>query len=309
MDYSLTTLLANIRRRGGLPNTATTGNQDSDLIAMINEVLQLKLAAKLISVREGYMRQTQDTTLSQTATRYRIPTRALGNKLAAVLTIDSGGNVLRKLDEIPYGRLREFYAINDCAGYVFEAGSIVLKPTKPSSTAVTLRQIYYIRPNEVTNTSSNYFTVTAVNTSTGLVTIGAHSFTTSSVIDVIKASSPFEHVAISVNPTATTGTTVTISDASQVEIGDYVCFADKSPVAQIPGEAYPLLAHLVAMELLLANGDRENYDKLAQALPKLEAEVTALISPRNEEGAKKIMSGYGSVGHVDGPYRRSFWGI
>lgn len=314
MDYSLTTLLADVRRRGNIPDAAVTGTQDSDLLAHINNVLQLKLAAKIIEAREGYFRQVDDRAISRTNTRYRIPARALGNKVAAVLMLDDAGNVLRKLNELSYGRLREFYAINDCAGYTFEAGSIVLKPTVPSSTATTLRFLYYIRPNQVSSSldsaGADSFTVTAVNTSTGVITLMAsHGLTTANTIDILKGNGTFEHIAVGITPTASASTTVTVADASQVEVGDFVCKQQKSPVAQIPSEYYPLLAHLVAMEVLMGLGDRDNHKRMAEMLPMLESEAKALIAPRNEEGSKKIMSGYGSLGHVDGPYRRSFWGV
>lgn len=309
MDYTLTTLLANIRRRGSIPNTAVPGTQDSDLIALTNDVLQLKLAARLIRVREGYLRQTVDVALGS-STRYRIPTRALGNKLAAVMLLDAAGNVLAKLDEIPYGRLREFYSTSGTAGYTFEAGSLVLVPSNPISTATTIRFVYYARPSQLTSTSSDYYAVTAVDTSTGEITIGAHTITTSTKIDIIKATPPFEPVALSSLATAAGATTITVSTtlAARVEVGDYVCLEDKSPLAQVPGELYPLLAHLVAMEVLQAIGDRENHARLAETLPGLEKECMDLISPRNEEGAKKIMSSSGALGSVGGPWRRRYQG-
>lgn len=309
MDYSLSTLIANVRRRASLPNVAGTGSQDSDIIAQLNDVLQLKLAARLISVREGYLRQVSDVTLG-TGTRYRIPNRALGNKLAAAMLIDSNGSTLQKLDEIPYSRLREFYSATGTAGYTFEAGSIVFVPSTPTSSAATLRMVYYIRPNQLTATSTDYYTITAI--AGNVLTIGAHTiFANSTKIDLIKATSPFEHVGIGTTASAIGGTSISVSTAiaERLEVGDYVCLQDKSPVAQIPGEFYPVLAHMTAMEMLAAIGDRENYDKLDKQLPKLEAEATALISPRNEEGAKKIMSAAGSLGAIDGTYKRTFWGI
>lgn len=312
MDYTVTGLLADIRRRGSIPDAAVTGTQDADLLVHMNDVLQLKLASMIITVREGYFRQVLDTPISSTNTRYRLPGRALGNKIAACLLIDAQGNVLRKLNELSYGRLREYYAVNDAAGYVFEAGSIVLKPGVPSSTATILRFMYYVRPNQVTNsldtTTADSFTITGIAGNVLTITSG-HNITTTTAIDLVKQDGAFEHVAIGVFPSATATATVTVPDASQLAVGDYVCKAQKAPVAQVPGEYYPLLAHLTAMEVLMSTGDLDNHKRLAEMLPQLEKDAAAMIAPRNEEGSKKIMSSYGSLGALDGPYRRSFWGI
>ncbi len=312
MDYTLTTLLADVRRRGSIPDAAVTGTQDSDLLAHLNNVLQLKLAAKVIEAREGYFRQVDDRPISSTNTRYRMPGRALGNKIAAILLIDSAGNVLRKLNELSYGRLREMYALNDCAGYTFEAGSIVLKPSVPNGTATTLRFLYYIRPNQLTTaldtTTGDCWTITSISGNILTITSG-HPLTTSTKVDLVKSDGAFEHVAIGVLPTATATATVTVPDASQVVVGDFLCRAEKSPVAQVPSEYYPLLAHLTAMEVLLSIGDAANYKSMAALLPQLESEAAAMISPRNEEGAKKIQTSFGSLGNIDGPYRRTYWGV
>lgn len=308
MDYDVTSILANVRRRGSIPDTATTGNQDVDLLAHLNSVLQLQLAAKVISAREGFYRRNYDYSVSST-NRYRIPARALGNRLAAVLLLDSAGNTVRKLDEIPYGRLSGYQSGTDTAGYVLEADEIVLVPASPNSTVVTVRLVYYVCPNEVTTSvdAANASAIAVSSVAGSVVTLAFnHNWTTSTKLDVIRGGPPFAHMQASVTPTAVGADTVTLSSVTGIAAGDYICAAELTKYPQLPDAFFPLLEHLTAMEVLKALGDRDNHKRLAEELPKLESEALTIISPRVEEGAKKIMSNAGALGAVGGRRRSRF---
>ncbi len=177
-------------------------------------------------------------------------------------------------------------------------------PTYPSSTATTLRMVYYIRPNALTTSvdtaggKAYTGTVSGLNltTSSGY----ASAMSTSTRIDVIRGHAPFAHVLIGILPTGAVGTGVTLT-AAQIALcatGDFVCLAEYSPVAQIPDTFHPLLAHMSAMSYLEASGDRENHKRLMEQTGKLEAEAIGLISPRVEEGSKKLVSNYGPLGAI-----------
>lgn len=297
MDSTLTTLLADVRRKGSIPSHAGTGSENSDLIAHLNDCL-IEVASEVIKCREGFFRFYKDHTLTSSL-RYRIPTRAIGNRLAAVLLLDSAGEVLKKLDEVPYSRIEELYTLSDCAGYHLEAGDLVLVPTVPSGSAVTLRMVYYLRPGEITSSldaaSGNCFTVTGVSGNV-LTIMASHGITTSSVIDVIKKEPPCEALLVDSSPTATGATTVTVSDGSRVEIGDFICLRDKAPKAQIPDAFYPVIAAMAAREFWAALGDGPNTDRLERMVEVQIRKAQGLIAPRVEEGARKIMSRYGALG-------------
>lgn len=316
MDTTLTSLLAEVRRHGSIPNTAATGSADSDLIAYLNHNLT-GIASEIVKVREGFFRRYKDYTLT-TSTRYRIPTRAVGNRLDAVLFLDGSGKVLRKLDELPYGVVSNFRNVTDTMGYHLEAGDIVLTPVAPASSVVTLRMVYYVRPADITSSfdaaAGNCFTITNVNTSTGLLTLMAsHGITTGTKIDVMKGGPPFEYLTTDELPSAAASTTVTIADSSRVEIGDFVCKADKAPLAAIPDVFYPVLAMLAAQDYWLAMGDSAQVERLEMLLwgdgkrnKGMMDRAVSIIAPRVEEGAKKIMSPYGVMGALYGPARRVY---
>lgn len=299
MNYDVTSVLANVRRRGSIPNTGATGSQDSDLLVHLNDVLQLQLAALVIKVREGFYRKTLDYSISST-NRYRIPARALGNRLAAVLLLDGNGKVVQKLNELTHGDQRD-YRSSGAAGYLLEADEIVLVPGPPSSSIASVQLVYYVCPNALT-TSVDAVNADCIAVSSVVGSVvnlaSSHNFQTSTKLDVIRGGPPFAHMQVDVLPSAVGASSVTLASVTGIEAGDYVCRAEKTKYAQLPDALFPLLEHLAAMEFLKSSGDLTNHKRLAEELPKLEADALAIISPRVEQGARKTMSNYGALGAV-----------
>lgn len=306
MDVTLTGLLADVRRQGSIPNTAATGSQDSDLMSYLNDAM-IGVAAEVIKCREGFYRRYKDHTLT-TATRYRIPSRAIGNRLAALLLLDSAGKVLRKLDEVAYSRAPELSSATDTTGYYLEAGDIVLTPGVTSS-ATTLRMVYYLRPADLSSSldaaSGECFTVTAVSGNV-ITLMASHGLTTGTKIDIIKAGPPHETLTVDELPSAVASSTITVADGSRVEIGDFVCKADKSPVPQVPDAFRPILPLMAAESYWLALGEQNTVARLRESIKEATKQAVSLIAPRVEEGAKKIMSTKGALGALGGYLRRGY---
>lgn len=307
MDVTLTGLLADVRRQGSIPNVAATGSQDSDLMSYLNDAM-MGIAAEVIKCREGFYRRYKDHTLSSSQTRYRIPTRAVGNRLASVLLLDSAGKTLRKLDEVAYSRAPELSSVTDTTGYYLEAGDVVLTPSTTSS-ATTLRMVYYLRPSDLSSSldtaSGDCFTVTAVSGNV-ITLMASHGLTTGTKIDIIKAGPPHEALTVDELPSATTSTTITVADGSRVEIGDFVCKADKSPVPQVPDAFRPILPLMAAQSYWLALREQNSVALLGKAIEDATKQAVALIAPRVEDGAKKIMSTKGALGSLRGYLRRGY---
>jgi hypothetical protein len=301
MDFSTTGLCASIRRRASIPTTATTGGANADLLALANEELRLGLVAEILRLREGYFKRDLDTTLTG-ATSYRMPTRAIGGKLAGVYLLDSNGAVMGPpLAEIQDERQGDYSSTSGLAGYVVRGNRLEIVGGT-STTATTLRQTYYERPNELVATG--YATVLSF-TSTVITTVSAHGYTTASVLDIVKANEGFESLVIDQTPSAASGSSLTFASLpDDLAIGDYVAVAKQSPVPQIPSEFHPILAQRVACAWLEAQGAPElpaAQDKLA----KMEAAIGALSSPRVDTGAKKLINRNGFLGNLSG-FRR--WG-
>lgn len=292
-DYTTTGLLASIRRRAMLPSSASTGTADADLIGFANEVLQSYLVPFIMDVRENYLqaRTPKEYAVTSGQASYRLPSRAIGNKLREVLLLDAGGSAynLAEVDEEAQSR----YALAGRSLSFFLSGAyLTLLPT-PNSTVDTLRLDYYLRPSELVSDATAWATVSSVATDrTSLVISGAVTgLTTGAAFDVVKASSPFDVVAQDQTATVA-GTTLTFTVPTDVDVGDYVALADTSPVPTIPAELHALLAQATACKVLEALGDSTG---LGNAEAKLQKEMEAartLISPRVDGETETIGGGF-----------------
>ncbi len=304
MNFTSTGLIASIRRRASIPTTATAGGALADMLVFINDELRLNLVAKILSLREGYFKRDLDTAISSSVSAYRIPTRAIGGKLSGVYLLDSNSVVMGDpLPEIQDERQGVYAGDTGVCGYIVKGPNLVLVGGS-TTTATYLRQTYYERPNEVVSTG--YATITAV-TSTVITTSAAHGYSTTSVLDFVKATEGFESVAIDVSPITATSDTMTFAAdviPSGLAIGDYVCVAKQSPVPQIPSEFHPILAQRVACAWLEAGGYAQQLQSAQGKLQEMEQAIGVLSSPRVDSGAKKLIARHSVLGSLP---RRGGW--
>lgn len=308
LDLSISALLASIRRRGSFPVNATTGTLDADLLRYVNEELQQRLVGDLMRVREEYFVQTKDYSLSSTVTRYRIPARAIGNKVRAVYLVDASGSQTQPLPRTDPEHRHEWNGANDVAAYMLEGNDIVLVPGGMASYP-TLRVKFFIRPAEVV-ASTTSATVSAVNLTTGVVTTSAsHGLTTADTVDLLSASPGNEVLAFDLALTAASGSSLTFTASAlpqTLAAGDKVTLADYSTVAQLPAEYHPVLAQRVVVRVLKALGKLEESADAQSELEDMEANALALISPRADANPRKVFNARGVLG--PGRLRRLFLG-
>lgn len=292
--YDTTALLASIRRRASIPNTAVTGSADSDLLAYADEELQLRLIADIMAVREEYFVKHSNATITS-ATSYRIPSRAIGGKLRGVFLLDSADAVIDTLDRIEPERVEDYQGAGSLSAFMVEGGAVILVPNS-TTTASKIRLSYFLRPSVLSNTATDYATVSSVAGNV-ITTSAAHGFTSSTSLDVIKGKPGFDAQVLDTSPTSTTSTTLTFSSLSGLSIvaDDYVCKADKAPVPMIPAEFHPILAQRVALKFLQAINDPGVPDAKAE-LREMEEKVGILISPRVDGATQKIINRHGALG-------------
>ena len=288
MNYTTTALLASIRRRASLPSAPSAGTADADLLALANEELQLRLVADIMSVREEYFVRTQDVAIESGRTEYRIPSRAVGGVLRDVALVNGDGRT-QKLPRISPERIGEFSGNTGTWGYYLQGNNVVLLPMADSSWP-TLRLYFFARPSELTATASDYATITDSDPDTGIVTVASTVGLTSNV-DLVAGTPGFEHLAMNINPIASTATTLTLAYMPpNLAIGDYVCRADLSPVPQIPAEWHPILAQRVAVKVLEAIGDGGGMQAAQMALLEMEDKARKLVTPRVQGSPEKIIN-------------------
>lgn len=290
-DFTTVGLLASIRRRAMLATATATGTADADLLALANEELQLRLSADVMRVREEYLVHTIDQTISASQTKYRIPSRAAGAALRDVMLVNAAGGVCH-LPRISPERMEEYLGGGTGTyGYYLQGNYVVLVPAADAA-APTLRMSLAVRPSELTATATNFGTITAINTTTKVVTFsGSIVPSVSTVLDLVAHRNPFEPLAIEQTPSAVAGADITFSALpAGLEVGNYVTLRDLSPVPQVPQEYHSILAQRTAVKVLEALGDFEGMAVAQAALEDMEQKVLALVTPRVQGSPQKIIN-------------------
>ncbi len=305
-DYTVTALLASIKRRGMLPNTEEALD-DSDYFAFADEEMQTYIVPEMMSVSEEYFVTYKDHTVQNGQSSYFIPYRASGVKLRNVLYCsNTPTNLFVPLPRIePENANLYGYGVGGPIGYELRNNSVVLVPA-PGTSGGILRLEYFIRPNTLVDVSA-VGTITAINSATQVTCNNVPTtFTTSQTYDLIKYKPGFDTYVMDQTITArSTGTngTVTFTDdlPDDLEVGDYVCLSTQSPVAQIPYELHALLAQRVAFKAQEALGDprAQVAEKVCDAMAK---RIFNLLTPRSEGSSRYLVNRYGP-GNIGLRYR------
>lgn len=301
MDYSTTALIASIRRRGSVPDTSAEGTQAADLLAVATEVLWKAICPLLLRVRENYLLETKDYSITSGAAAYRIPPRSLGGKLREVSVVDASGNV-RNLPEVDEENLREFGPTGTPTAFQVRGNNVVLLPT-PDATQGTLRLRYARRPNQLVALSAAGV-ISSISSAGGTTTITLTAsipaaFTSTARYDLVRATPGFEWGAIDLNPSSSpSGSSIAFATAdlpadftTAIYKGDYICLAEDAPVAQVPPELHALLAQWTVAALLEADGDEEAVATAMKLAAKMEEDVVSLLSPRVDGEHQKVSTG------------------
>lgn len=290
--YDTAALLAQVRRVTYAPNASATGTADSDLLALATFEMHAGLVPRLRKVREEWFVTSSDTAIVSGTAAYAIPSRSVAGSLRDVWYVFSDGSTR------PFARLDLTEAsgmpTSGAAAFFYTQGnSVIVSPAPNGSNLGSLRLFYEFRPNDLVATSA-VGTISAINTSTGALTLTATApatITTSTRVDLIQGSPHFSTLAFDLLPTAVAGSTVTIAAASlpsSLAVGDYVCLAGQAPVAQLPYELHPVLVQRTAAKVLEALGDEEKAQVAMVKAKELEEAAFVNLTPRVSGKPKRV---------------------
>lgn len=306
-------ILSSIKARSFAPISQTTF-QDSDLIILSNEELQLKLVSDIQTIREDFFLTSQTVPLVAGINGYYIPNRAVGNALRAVTWIDSNGNESAPLNRVPVDRAYLFGSSNSVpTAFYIQADQIILLP-KPSLSSGSIRIYFSQRPNQLVATTS-CAKITAISTVSTTTTFTVDTDLTASLliganVDILRTQSPFMLWAQEVPITAITSTTIAvtaanISDVNAVvlpTVGDYVCPAKMSNIPQVPQEFHPVLSQMGTCRVLASLGDLNKHTAAKAELMELRKEAIKLIKNRVESAPEKVDSRGSLLGRIGSRY-------
>lgn len=298
-------LVTSVKLRAMLPTSSSApGTADADVLAHANDELQSRLVPLLLSINEELLVATTDVTLVAGQAVYRVPDRAAAARLRDVHLV-VGGNLVR-LAHIEPERMGLWTsaAQGQPQAFVMEAGGLRLIPTP--ATGSTLRVRYYVRPGQLTTTSTDFAQVLTVTSPTateftctlgsGLTPVALSGY----LYDLVSGRPPFETLALDGSClSAGSGYLMSFTSgwaglqARLSSIGwtgaDYLTLRGMSPVPQVPSEAHPLLIQRTVCRMLLQLGRLDEADRAEREADRLERVMLTLLSPRADGSPRKML--------------------
>lgn len=257
--------------KGALPDGRFT---DEEILSMTYDCLLSELVPLIISLREEFYVKSEPAAMAE---RLRMPRRALGNVLRHVFLVRNGRR-------IPIYRLgpEEITTLDPAQPHAFyiEGNDIVLHPTPPSGLSDTVERSFFFRPSLLVP-ESQCGKVTNVNYSTGAISLGVPSGWTTGPYDIITQDSGHECLTYDSQATVVPGQmTFAPAAVARVRNGDYIAKPGTTPWAQIPDEAFSLLAQLAVIDCLEEMGSLNEKASAEAKVNKLKAALVAVLSQR-----------------------------
>lgn len=287
-------LLSSIKRRAMLPSDQNTFT-DQDFLDMLNEEIQYFGIPHLLQVHEEYLVTYEDIPLEANKSKYRIPYRAIGDKLRDVAYVDNSNNIY-ELSRITIEDLSDYNESNlddYTEAFYIENNFVVLVDEIPFSDS-KLRMYFYLRPNTLVK-EDKAGVITSIDRTTGIVQMSNFpmDFSTVPKMDLVSHNSPNKILNYDLIPSSVDSVTKSVvflvaDIPDELEIGDYVNIAGEAIVPQLPVELQPILAQRVAIAALEALGDGEGVAVAEKKLEKMEKFSNTLIDNRVEGAPLKV---------------------
>lgn len=280
MVYTTTSLLTSVERQSFAPANQSTFTT-TDILEMGDEAIKEYILPAIQSVREEYFVTSVDYNIVAGTSHYPIPERALGLVIREIQLLDDTGNLIQSMPRLSLEKLASYGAGGEGpAGFYLLSNDIVLHPV-PSSSTRNLRVFYSLRHGLLTETT-NQAIISAINTVTNTVTVSSipSTWVTGDVLDFVSKRSGHSYIAIDQTSTTISGTDITFASLpSTLTVGDYIFPRGYTSLLQMPVDFQPVVATLIASEMLLAMNQPSGEKVLAKGIRNLET-ITKSLIPR-----------------------------
>ncbi len=300
--FNTTKLIRSIKRKAMIPEDQDTFDTE-DFIEMINEEIQSSALPHLLTVHEEYLVYSIDIPFVEGQQAYRIPSRSVGNRLRDLHFVDSEGDIIREASRISLEELPDYKYNNDSTYtglFYVKNNKVVIVGSAPQNDA-SLRMYFYLSPSEVVEVSRTS-TVNSIDRVNGLISLSSFpsEFSTSVSFDFVSSKNPNNVIDFDVSITSTDNVTKTITldpdnISDDLEVGDYVCLPEESPVPQLPSELHSTLVQRVAISCLEALSDSEGLSLAQRKLMENERNTWDLVDNRVEGANQKMNNRHGTL--------------
>lgn len=276
-----TELINALKIKGSFPTSDDLFSND-DFLVLFNMQMKVEILPIMLKLNEEYFLQYKDFTISQGA-KYRIPSRAIGTNIRDLKKVDSSGNY------IDINRLFEEDRSSGKSGFYMNRNSVELTNDFISD---TLRMTYFARPNKLVLTTS-CAQITSIDTvlNTVVVSSAPATMSTGVLVDFIQNNNPFDLLSFDQSLVSVSGTTLEVAALpSGLEVGDWVCIANESPVPLVPEELHPVLVQSALVTTLSSKKDKALEYENKKLMEQIEAVLT-MLDPRVQNNSTKMRSG------------------
>lgn len=299
-SYNTTTLVSNIQLIAHVPLSNSTFTAP-EIINLANRELQTALISQILSVREGYYLTYSDY-VPVPSGLYVIPSQSIGGGVAAI-------QLFSDPSIIPINRLEQSEQFSSVAptsttyGY-FISGNIINVMPQPNYGVI--RVWFFRRPNALVDVNAAG-SILSVASNVIVVSSLPSTFAVGTVVDLCADQPTFDVLGTRVI-TNISGTTVTLDSAVPVlDMNDWLCLQNQTPVPQVPVEFRPLLEQRVAVKIYELQGYLEKMGSAAKVLMEMEKDMFKLISPRNESQTRIINPQNGGFGNSNARNASLYW--
>jgi len=261
MIYTTDDLISALKRNAVVPSSQRKFSDD-DLIAFVNEELQLMVAGELMRLNEEFFVTMASIPLVASRSSYELPSKAAGWRIRDVAWLDTNGtyNPLPRM-QIEYITNQDILSAADHpTAFVLMDDSLNTIPQMGTSVVGSLVVFYERLQNNLVKIDEcgKIVTVATVGVNYRCVLTSLPLSYTSNV-DFVSGTGP--HGLLAENKTATLVAPLTIDvpigvDFTRVPVaGDWMVQTGNTPIAHIPAEYNIILAQLGALRYSVASGD------------------------------------------------------
>lgn len=288
--YKSSDLINSIKRKGMLPETQNTFTEQ-DFLDLATEELDLAIVPLILLHKEDYYLTSHRIEItSSNQRRFKIPHRAIGNKVRFVGV--ENGDSITTLFRVSFEDAHRYDTAYGWKHYYIENDEIVLcGVADPGIIGSKILIMYYIRPSALVP-DEKMLTISAISGNTITLLGDIDQYTLNDKIDFISHLSPSKLIGLDYIPTSinyTTNQMTFTSLPSELSVGDYLCFAEQTAIPQIPTELQSLLTQRVVARCLEALGDAQGLQIANAKIAEIEQKSSTLLGNRVEAQPKKII--------------------
>ena len=276
-----------VRSNAQIPNNQTSFT-DEVLLDFTNDEIDSNAISAMIQATRTFFVANHYVDLKANENRYLIPYRSVGSALRELAYIDNSGNI-SNLKQIDIANLYAYQTYDESQTqnqghptlFYLENNDIVIYPSPSTNSRGKLKMSYYLRPSKLV-VESNAAQVDEVNGNR--VIFSSKPSTLLNTIDIIskhgnQSKLVGENVSIEFDDQLS-HFFVDLEDASDIEIGDWICNEDESPIIQLPKEVVSYLVACVSRRYYASQGDQAKELTEKRRMTEQRNNLMKILGPR-----------------------------